>query len=80
MIEAGALKIRAGPIALAALREHGLRLEDFGVGGASSQIALWTATMALVGVCLAVAARHLDGNVFWCASAKHAAKSARISA
>ncbi|HVW28755.1 MAG TPA: hypothetical protein VHC69_25490 [Polyangiaceae bacterium] len=35
--------------------------------GHAIEESLWTATMALVGVCLAVAARHLQGSVFWCA-------------
>jgi len=36
--------------------------------GHALEESLWTATMALVGVCLAVAARHLDGGMFWCAA------------
>ena len=35
--------------------------------GHAIEESLWTATMGLVGVCLAVAARHLDGGMFWCA-------------
>jgi hypothetical protein len=37
--------------------------------GHAIEESLWTATMAGVGVCLAIAARHLDGGVFWCATA-----------
>src|SRR5262245_57645684 len=33
--------------------------------GHAIEESLWTATMALVGVCLAFAARHLEGNMFW---------------
>jgi hypothetical protein len=36
--------------------------------GHAIEESLWTATMALVGACAAVAARHLEGNMFWCAS------------
>lgn len=36
--------------------------------GHAIEESLWTATMALVGVCAAVAARNLDGNPFWYAS------------
>jgi hypothetical protein len=36
--------------------------------GHAIEESLWTVTMALVGVCLAVAAGHLDGNMFWCAA------------
>jgi hypothetical protein len=36
--------------------------------GHAIEASLWTATMALVGVCLAAAAGQLDGNLFWCAS------------
>jgi hypothetical protein len=36
--------------------------------GHAIEESLWTATMALVGVCSAVAATHLEGNMFWCAS------------
>ncbi len=36
--------------------------------GHAIEESLWTATMALVGVCVVVAARHLDGNLFWFAS------------
>jgi len=35
--------------------------------GHAIEESLWTATMGLVGVCLAVAAGHLDGNMLWCA-------------
>ena len=35
--------------------------------GHAIEESLWAGTMALVGVCLAVAARHLQGNMFWCA-------------
>jgi hypothetical protein len=36
--------------------------------GHAIEESLWTATMALVGACCAVAARHLEGNMFLCAS------------
>ncbi len=36
--------------------------------GHAIEESLWTITMALVGVCSAVAAGHLEGNMFWCAS------------
>ena len=36
--------------------------------GHAIEESLWTMTMALVGVCSAVAARHLEGNMFWCAA------------
>jgi hypothetical protein len=36
--------------------------------GHAIEESLWTATMGLVGVCLAIAAKHLDGNMFWYAS------------
>jgi hypothetical protein len=36
--------------------------------GHAIEESLWTATMALVGVSLAFAARHLDGDMFWCAA------------
>jgi hypothetical protein len=35
--------------------------------GHAIEESLWTATMGLVGLCLAVAARHLEGNMLWCA-------------
>jgi hypothetical protein len=35
--------------------------------GHAIEESLWTATMALVGVCCAFAARHLEGNMFSCA-------------
>ncbi len=36
--------------------------------GHAIEESLWTATMALVGICLLAALGHLDGAVFWCAS------------
>jgi hypothetical protein len=36
--------------------------------GHAIEESLWTATMALVGVCVIVAARHVDGHLFWFAS------------
>jgi hypothetical protein len=36
--------------------------------GHAIEESLWTVTMALVGACCAVAARHLEGDLFWYAS------------
>jgi hypothetical protein len=36
--------------------------------GHAIEESLWTMTMAVVGVCSAVAARHLESNMFWCAA------------